>query len=131
VIGRSHLTDLFGSTQDTRAGKTVISGGQYIPASAFKALDTSTGLGARIPAAAQSRVKQVNLTQLGLTSAQLGVISTNLAGMELFFKGAALHVARWPNYPNYVLTGNTTTDGACAVVRWCVRVCGGYVLTRV
>ncbi|ELR17394.1 uncharacterized protein ACA1_061320 [Acanthamoeba castellanii str. Neff] len=96
---------------DSRAGKTVISGGQCIPANAFKALDTSTGLGARVPAAARSRVKQVNLTQLGLTSAQVGVISTNLAGMELFFKGAALHVARWPNYPNYVLTGNiTNTD---------------------
>jgi hypothetical protein len=99
--------------QDSRSGKTLISGGQYIPASAFKALDTSTALGARIPVAARSHVKQANLTQLGLNATQIGTLLKDAPGMELFFKGEALHLARWPNYQNYVLTGNlTANDGA-------------------
>jgi hypothetical protein len=88
-----------------------VSGGLYIPKSAFKALPASpTGLAARIPAAVRSKVKQVDLFSLGLNASALALLTHNNSGVELFFKGKAAELARWPNTPNYVLTGNGTND---------------------
>jgi hypothetical protein len=90
----------------------VISGGVYIPKSAFVALDSSTGLGARIPQRARGFVKQVDLVSrsVGLTLSQLGAMQADVAGMELFFKGDAPRLARWPNYPEWVLIGDLGAD---------------------
>ncbi len=93
------------TTQDKRKGRTVFSGGLTIPKSAFVPV-VSGGAGDRIPASVRGQVKQANLfTALNLNASSLGTWNHNSVAMELFFKGSALHIARYPNYQQFVLIG--------------------------
>lgn len=105
--------------KDWTEGGTVISGGVHVPQSAFQSLD-GAGMDGRIPIAARPNVLKSYLTTLGLgiTVSSLG----SLAGwncyfpspppMELFFRDQSVNLARWPNYPQFTLTDNSTVDNS-------------------
>ncbi len=85
----------------------------------FSAIDASSSVYNRLDANAKERVQQINLFDMGLTSADFGALQKTGFGtpapdpssrsLELFFGGERMTLARWPNTDWAYIAG--TADG--------------------
>ena len=107
--GEYAFTEPFALTQDDSgseakpviyraAGETILHGGHVLPATSFTPV-THPEMAARIPETSRASVQTVDLKALGIT--ELGTIPDNFEGAvlvpELFYNGARMELARWPN----------------------------------
>ena len=99
-------------------GETVrLIGGKTIPASAFKPV-TDEPIAERIDAKARGKILAADLKALGITG--YGTLSRAAFNggpmLELFFKGKAMPLARWPNGRQFATYGKVLDKGS--VPRW-------------
>ncbi len=88
--------------------QVTLSGGRYIPGSAFRPVKDPSLLG-RLPAAARSSVVVVSLPDAANVT-NYGVYSKRDSGQDgalhLYYKTKPMTIARWPNAPDYAKIGD-------------------------